>query len=154
MAYSIRSPKNLGAGVLYIAIGGAAALLSQSFSIGTPMRMGAGFMPTILGACLILVGVISVLRGVTSPGEAMEPMSWRPVAFVLGALLAFAVLLPGAGLLISLAALLAIAPLGSRFVRYSPIGIALALALIAFCAAVFVQGLGLPMPLFGSWFRN
>ena len=28
----------------------------------------------------------------------------------------------------------------------------LALVLVAFCALVFVKGLGLPMPLFGSWF--
>jgi hypothetical protein len=154
LSWPVRSPKDLWAGLLYIAVGGGAILLAQSYGIGTPMRMGSGLMPSLLGACLVMIGLVAVMRSFVRASDTVIPMSWRPLIFVVASLAAFAALLPGAGLLVSLAALLVLAAAASGFVKYSPLCIVAALLLIAFCVAVFVKGLGIPLPLIGRWFTS
>jgi hypothetical protein len=60
----IRSPQDLGAGLLFLAIGGAGVLIGQDLAFGTARRMGPGFFPTIISALIMLIGVLVALRGI------------------------------------------------------------------------------------------
>lgn len=148
----VHGPKDFWAGIVYVCLGTGFALVARDYSFGTAIRMGPGYFPTVLGSLLACVGLISVARGVTRRGEPLEPFAWRPIVFVSLSLILFALLLTGGGLIVALAALLLAAPVASQSFRYSVSGALAAVALIAFCAVVFVEALGLPLPLIGTWF--
>lgn len=148
----VHGPKDFWAGIVYICIGAGFAFIARDYPLGTAIRMGPGYFPTILGGLLACVGLISVVRGITRSGQPLETFAWRPVLFVTLSLVLFAVLLTGAGLIIALAALLLTAPMAAKPFVYSVRGALAAVALIASCAVVFVVGLGLPLPLIGNWF--
>ncbi|WP_414902136.1 tripartite tricarboxylate transporter TctB family protein [Rhizobium cremeum] len=147
----VNGPKDFWAGIVYVCLGTGFALVARDYSLGTATRMGPGYFPTVLGGLLACVGLISVVRGITRSGEPLEAFAWRPVVFVSLSLILFAVLLMGAGLILALAALLLTAPMAAQSFRYSVTGALAAIALIAFCALVFVEALGLPLPLIGNW---
>ena len=63
----------------------------------------------------------------------------------------FGLMLRGAGMIVSIIVMLLISSFAS--VRFRPVpAVLLAVGITAFCALVFVRGLGVPMPLVGSWF--
>ncbi|MGK6317543.1 tripartite tricarboxylate transporter TctB family protein [Neorhizobium sp. DT-125] len=148
----VRGPKDFWAGVAYVCLGAGFALVARDYSFGTAVRMGPGYFPTVLGGLLACVGLVSIARGLTRQGQALEPFAWRPVFFISLSLILFALFLSGGGLIFALAVLLLVAPAASAFFRYTVGGTLAALALIAFCAVVFVEALGLPLPLVGPWF--
>lgn len=147
----VHGPKDFWAGIVYICLGTGFALVARDYSLGTAIRMGPGYFPTVLGGLLACIGLISVVRGITRRGEPLENFAWRPVIFVSLSLILFAVLLTGAGLILALAALLLTAPIAAQTFKYSVTSALAAVALIVFCAFVFVEALGLPLPLIGKW---
>ena len=50
--------KDFWSGVMLIAIGAAAVVIGRDYPFGTALRMGAGFFPLVLGAVLVLFGVL------------------------------------------------------------------------------------------------
>ena len=152
MALTIRSPKDFWAGLLYGGIGAAAVIIARDYNWGRGGRMGPGYFPTILGALLLLIGIASLVRSFVARGEPIGPIAWKGAAFVTGSTVLFGLLLRPAGLVPALMVLiLGSAAASSRF-RFEWRALALMLALIAFCALVFVKGLGVPVPLLGTWF--
>ena len=91
-------------------------------------------------------------RSFLRSGEAISVIAWRPLTLVLGAIVLFALLLPRAGVLIALPCLIVVGALASKNSRLDLKSIAALVGLVAFCVLVFVKGLGVPMPLFGTWF--
>jgi hypothetical protein len=147
----IRSPKDFGAGLLYLALGGAAVFIARDYDFGTAGRMGPGYFPSLIGGCLALIGAVSILRSIVVSSDPARQVAWRPLALITASVILFAAALPRIGLVPALVVLLLIATLARREAHFSLIGIAAAALLIAFCALVFVKGLGLAMPLFGPW---
>jgi biotin transporter BioY len=62
--------------------------------------------------------------------------------------------LPTAGFIIAVVVYALVAAAASRKFRLEWKALAGLILLVAFCAVVFVEGLGVPMPLLGSWFVN
>ena len=149
---SIRNPRDFWAGAIYLALAVAAIWIGRDYLQGTSARMGPGYFPTALGSILALIGVVSIVRSFVRPGEAISAFAWRPLVLVLGSTVLFGLLLPRAGLVIALAALIVVGALASRNSRADATSLAAAGGLIAFCVLVFVKGLGVPMPLVGAWF--
>ena len=152
MTLRIRSPKDFGAGALYAAVGAAAVWLAQDYGLGSPSRMGAGYFPTLLGGLLVLVGVASLVRSFFTDGEPIGAIAWKGLALVTCATVLFGLLLRPAGLVPALVALILVSAAGSHRFRLEPRALALLVVLVAFCALVFGKGLGLPLPLLGTWF--
>jgi hypothetical protein len=73
---------------------------------------------------------------------------------VVGAVAFFAALLPHVGFVIALAILITVSAAASAKFGFEWRGLLGFVALLAFCALVFVLGLGLPLPLLGSWFGS
>jgi hypothetical protein len=148
----IRNPRDFWAGALYLALAIGVIWIGRNYQLGTSARMGPGYFPVALGSVLAIFGIVSIGRSFIRAGEAISVFAWRPLFLVLGSTLLFGLLLPRAGVLIALPSLIAVSALASRNSRLDVTSVAALIGLVAFCVVVFVKGLGVPMPLLGSWF--
>ena len=152
MSSLIKSPKDFWTGVLYFGFGAVAFWIARDYAFGTASRMGAGYFPTVLSGLLMFFGVLALLRGITKRGAPFGTFALKPALIITASTVAFGLLLTRAGLIISLIVLILGSASASSKFRFEWRATVLALGLIAFCVLVFIKGLGLPMPLFGSWF--
>jgi hypothetical protein len=149
-----RNPKDFWTGVLYVAFGGAAFWIARDYGMGSASRMGPGYFPTVLSALLVIFGVISLVRSFIVPGPAIGKLALKAGALVIAATVLFGFLLPRAGLIVALLVLVLLSASASERFRFEWKAAAGLVLLVAFCALVFVKGLGVPMPLLGSWFAS
>jgi len=152
MSLLIKSPKDFWTGVLYLAFGAATLWIAREYPIGTAGRMGPGYFPTALSLLLMGLGVYILARGLTRQGDPLGGFAWRGALLVVGATVAFGLLLETAGVIIALVVLICGSALASVKTKFDWKSILIAAGLIVFCVLVFVKGLGVTMPLFGSWF--
>jgi hypothetical protein len=151
MSISILKPKDFVAGLAYCAMGLTGIVLAREYEFGDAGNMGPGYFPTLIGGCLTLIGVISVARSFVVAGERVPNVAWRPLILVTLSVVLFAYFVPRLGLIASLAVLLVVAIFANRGARLTPLGVAAAASLIGFCVVVFVNALGVPLPLLGTW---
>jgi len=147
----IRNPRDFWAGAIYLALATVVIWIGRDYPLGTSARMGPGYFPTVLGAVLAIFGVVSIGRSFIRAGEPISALAWRPLIFVLGSTVLFGLLLERMGVLIALACLIVVSALASRNSRLDATSVAALIGLVAFCVIVFVKGLGVPMPLIGTW---
>jgi hypothetical protein len=146
----IRSPKDFCSGVIYILFGSTALFVGRDYGMGTALRMGPAYFPWLLGVLLIVIGVISVLRSFWIAGAPIGAFALQKLAFITGSVILFGLVVRGLGLAIALPLLtIASARASGRF-HWGP-SVALAAGLTVFCVLVFLKGLGVPLPLIGSW---
>lgn len=144
----IRNPRDFWAGVLFVAAGLAAIVFARRHPFGTTASMGPGYFPAVLGTLLAAIGAVAALRSMrpATARVAMSAARARPLVLVLASVVAFGVVLPTLGLVVASLLLVGVsraATPGFRAVEVLVFGA----ALTAFCAAVFVWGLKMPMPL-------
>lgn len=152
MSKWIRHPRDFYAGLMYGLTGIAVVVIARSYTMGTSMRMGPGYFPTLLAWLLIVIGAISILRSLARDGERIEAFAWKPIALVLGSTVLFGVLVRGAGLVPALMALILVSAWASpNFKLKTTLLLATGTTLLS--GLVFVKGLGLPLPLLGTWFQ-
>ena len=110
--------------------------------------MGPAFFPFYLGMLLFALGFIIALGGFrhTGPEEHFPRFHWKPILYVLGAVLLFGIVLKAVGMLLAGIMLVIIAGVGSAEFNLKR-SVILAVVLVIFCALVFVWGLKLPIPL-------
>ena len=147
----VEGPKDVLAGLVYIAFGGLMIWGALGYRLGTAGDMGPGYFPRVLAVVLMILGLISLVRGFLVRGEKVAGVAWKPLAMILGSSLLFGVLLERAGLAVALAVLVLVSASASSKYRFdwkALIGLA---AFIAFCIICFVKGLGVPMPILGRW---
>ena len=137
--------KDLWAGIVLIAVGAAAILVSRDYPLGTMLRMGAGYFPTLLGGVLVLFGMHLLVKGLRSAERIEAGWSLRALIVLPLSLALFGFLMDRAGLVPALAALILGSAAAGREFRPLEV-ILLAAFLIAFSVAVFVWALGLPYP--------
>jgi hypothetical protein len=141
-------------GVLFIIIGFAFGFAASGYEIGTALRMGPGYFPLVLAGLLCLIGIGIVIKGFrsTSGGEPIGVFAWRGMVLLLGALIFFGLTIRGLGLVPSLFITVFASAMASR--STSLIGaLVLSVLLVVFCVAIFIYGLGVPLPLLGPWVR-
>ena len=143
--------KDLIAGAIFVGFGLAFALTSATYEVGSPLRMGPGFFPLILGSLLVLLGIlIAVKASVAAEGGDLGPVPWRALVLLVGALLFFGFTVRGLGLLPSLFVTVFMASMAARAARVVPAAV-LAGAITALSILIFVIALQLRLPLFGPW---
>ena len=150
MRVRVRSPRDFWSGAIFIAAGGAAALLARAYPMGTAMRMGPGYFPTVLGILLAVLGTFVLLRSLVRPGPLVGRPTFGPIGLVVGPIVLFGLLLRPLGLVGATVLLVISSAWASRHFRW-PAAAALAVGLAVGCSIVFVRLLGLPIPLRGSW---
>lgn len=148
---SLRNPKDFWTGIIYIAFGAAAILIARDYGMGSPRKMGPAFFPVILSILLIVIGAISLTRSFLRPGTPFGSVAVKGLVLVTGATVLFGLILRGAGLLIAMPALVITSAYGSSKFNWRT-SIVSAVVLTAFCIVIFLKGLGIPIPVLGTWF--
>ena len=146
----MKNPRDFWTGVIYVAFGAGAVVIARDYGLGTAFRMGPAYFPTVLGGVLVLIGLLSLGRAVLRSGEPLPPARIKGLLAVTVATLGFGALVRGAGLVVALPVLVVVSAAASARFRWGP-ALALAAGLTLFCAAVFLKGLGVPIPLRGPW---
>jgi hypothetical protein len=77
-AHIFRYRRDFCAGGLMILFGLIAAVNGPSYRLGTLMHMGPGFMPTVLGVLLIILGVLIAGTASTAVSEADDDANLLP----------------------------------------------------------------------------
>jgi hypothetical protein len=121
--------------------------------MGTALKMGPSYFPTMLSGLLVLIGIISLVRSATRPGTPIGGYAFKGLFFVIAATLLFGILVRGAGLLIALPVLVLVSAYASIRFRLSA-AVAMAAGLTLFCVLIFLKGLGVPLHVLGTWIVN
>ena len=143
--------KDLWSGVIFLAMGCAAVILGRDHPMGTAMRMGPAYFPTMLGGLLALIGLAVILRALFKPGASVGRISFGKPALVLAATVLFGLLLQSLGLAGALILLVVLSAYASERFRW-PVALTLAVGLAIGSSIIFVCLLGLPIPILGTWF--
>ena len=148
MAFQNRDRKDFNAGVLYIAIGGFFAGFATNYPMGTAVRMGPAYFPTILGGLLIFLGLVLLFRSfAATDAELPSKTHWRPLLCIIGAACLFAALIGTAGMVIAAAVMMLLGAFGGWDFRWKE-QLTGMIVMPAVCTGIFYYGLGLPFKLF------
>jgi len=143
MRLAFLDSKDFWAGVVLIVTGALALLIARDYPFGTMVRMGPGYLPTALGALLVLFGLYLAVKGLRSDDRIEPGWSLRALVVLPLSLALFGFLMDRAGLVPALAVLIVGSAAAGREFRLVEV-VLLATLLIAFSVAVFIWGLGLP----------
>jgi hypothetical protein len=142
----IKAPKDFWAGLMFLAFGLGFAWAAQGYQMGTAVRMGPAYFPTMLGGLLAVLGLVVFVRSLVVSGEGLSRFYFRPLVLVLGGVVVFALLLRPLGLIVATLGLIVVSALGGYDFRLREVLILYA-TLAVFALLVFVKGLGLPFTL-------
>jgi putative tricarboxylic transport membrane protein len=150
----LKNAKDFWSGVMFVAFGIAFAGFATQYDMGTAARMGPAYFPTVLGGLLILLGAYIGFKGVSVAAHdgQVDKFHFKPLLWVLGAVVAFGLLLRLGGLLVALAALIIVSSAGSGQFKWKEV-IPLTIGLSVLVLAVFIWGLGLTIPVL-PWFME
>ena len=146
----IRSTKDFWAGLLYIFFGSIAIVVARDYGMGTGVKMGPAYFPTILGGLLAGIGLISVVRSFIAPGTPIGAFAFKGLILVTASVVLFGFIVRGAGLVVALPLLVVMSASASKRFRWRT-ALIMAAVLTIFCSVVFVEGLGIPLPIVGPW---
>lgn len=146
MAFPTRTVKvDAAAGIMAILFGAAVLAIGWTYPTGTATNMGPGYMPRVLGALTVVLGVILALRR-TGEDVGAGDIDGRAILGVLAGVLVFAGLIDTAGLPLAIFASVLVSSLARPGAQVKTT-LVLALVVAAACTGLFVAILGLPMRL-------
>ena len=147
----ITSPRNFWAGLMFLAFGLFFAIWAiVNYQMGTAVRMGPAYFPTVLGGLLAFLGLIVLGMSVTVRGEAVDKFHFRPLVLILLANVAYGYLMKPLGLVLATLVLVFIAALGGHEFKWKEV-IVLAAVLAAGSYVAFIWLLKLQMPVWPSF---
>ena len=153
----IKSQKDFFSGLMFLTVGVAFAWGATTYNVGEGARMGPGYFPLMLGILLAALGLAIVFEALvveTEDGEKIGAIAWKPLGFIIGANLAFGVLLgglpkfgiPSFGMIAAIYALVFISSFaGDRFLPKEVAILATILAIFSYLAFVMLLKLQFPV---------
>ena len=143
----IKSPKDFWSGLMFVASGLFFAIWAIThYQMGTAVRMGPAYFPTMLGGLMVVLGLMILASSLAIPGPKVPPFLFRPLLMISLGLVLYGYLMKPLGLVGATAALVYVGALGGHEFRWKEVTI-LYVILILFSWLVFVKGLSLPFPL-------
>jgi Tripartite tricarboxylate transporter TctB family len=136
---------------MFIGFGLFAAVWGYAnYQMGTAVRMGPAYFPTVLGGLLAVLGVLVLVEAFAMDGPPVAKISLRPLVLISAACVIYGYIMKPAGLVVATAALVFIAAFGGHEFKWKEVTI-LYVILIVFSVLVFVKGLTLPFPLWPAF---
>ena len=145
----IRAPKDFASGLIFIAVGVSAVAIARSYPMGSALKMGPAYFPTVLGWVLYVFGAFLLLRGIARGRGAAVTWGWRPLALVTLAIVLFGFSISRFGLVPALVVMFFVCAAAGREYRFREV-VVLTAVLCAFAVGVFVYALKLPFQLFAG----
>ena len=148
----IKSPRDFWAGLMFIGFGLFAAIWAYAnYQMGTAVRMGPAYFPSVLGGLLAVLGAAIFVESLAVEGPPVPPISLRPLILISAACVVYGYVMKPLGLVIATAFLVFISAFGGHEFKWREVAI-LYVILIIFSILVFVKGLTLPFPLWPAAF--
>jgi putative tricarboxylic transport membrane protein len=147
---TLRLSKDVWAGAMLIAIGTAAIVIARNYPFGTPLRMGPGYFPIILGGLLTVFGLFILACGLHSSERISGSVSLRAFIILPLSLVLFGMLMEHGGFVPAIIVLIFGAATASAEFKFVEASL-FSLGLTALSVVVFVWGLGLPYPLIADF---
>ena len=148
----VKSPKDFWAGLMFIGFGlFFVAWALTHYQMGTAVRMGPAYFPTVLGGLLAVLGLIVLAESFVVEGAKVPRFAFRPLVMISLGCVAYGYLMKPLGLVLATAALVYICALGGHEFKWKEVTV-LYIILIAFSWLVFVKGLTLPFPIWPERF--
>jgi hypothetical protein len=146
--------KDLLAGGIFAAFGLAFAITASTYEVGSPLRMGPGFFPLVLGGVLVLLGIAVAVKGfVAGEGDDIGPVPWKSAALLVAAILFFGFTVQGLGLVPALFVAVLLSAFAGHRTGLIP-AVVIAVSLTVLCVLIFVMALQLRLSLFGPWLQG
>jgi putative tricarboxylic transport membrane protein len=126
----------------------------DTLPVGSPLNLGPGGFPVVLCGALVVIGLVICARSLFKSEDAeFGVVPWRAIVMLSASILLFGTFLRQLGLFPSVFASAFLASAAER--RFKPLPSALiALCLAVLCSLIFIKGIGLPIPFFGSFFSG
>ena len=147
-----RTNKDLWAGLMYIVTGALGMWIARDYPIGSALRMGPGYFPSVLGGIMVVMGIYVLALGLRKNHEKIQGnLSLRALIVLPISMIVFGILMEEAGFIPAMAALIPVSAAAGRDFKWVEV-ILLTIGLTILCAAGFIFALGLPYPLIkGMW---
>jgi putative tricarboxylic transport membrane protein len=146
MRIRVRNPQDLLAGLLFLAIASGALWIAWDYPTGSAVRMSSGYVPRLLCLLLAVIGVFVALRSFVIAGPDLTAVRPRPLLLITAAVVVFAFSIQTLGLVLATALITIIGGFASPQVRVIEM-IAAAAVLAVMTTAIFIWGIGLPIPI-------
>lgn len=139
-----RGNSDFYSGLLLAGVAVVALLYIRTLTIGTVLEMGPGYFPLGLALILLGMGLVLIVKGLTTEGLPVGKLHLRPLFFVLLSFAAFGLLVERAGLVIAILVQVGLAHFASRETTW--LGSAITGVLVAIASSmVFVWLLKIPV---------
>jgi hypothetical protein len=149
----IKSPKDFWSAVMFIGFGVFFMAWSLThYQMGTAVRMGPGYFPTVLGGLLTVLGLIVLAGSLALQGPPVPQFHFRPLIFITVGVVLYGYLMKPLGLVGATAALVFVSAYGGHEFKWREAGLLFAV-LFVFSWLVFVKGLTLPFPIWPAAFE-
>jgi len=143
----IKSPEDFWSGIMFLAFGLAAVIVSKDYPMGTAMRMGPGYFPTYLGYIMMGFGAIIAAGSFKIQGEGIPKWGFRGMILLTLALLIFGYMMDTVGFVGALIVLITLSSLAGAKFKFIEVLI-LNITLVIGSWLLFVYGLDLPFRMF------
>jgi len=142
----IKSPKDFWAGLMFVGFGLFFLVVARNYQMGSAVRMGPAYFPTVLGGMMAVLGAIVFFQSLVVPGPKVPRLWFKPIFFISLALVLFGYLLKPLGFVLALVLMIFVSAFGGHEFKAKEVAI-LTVVLIVFSVLAFVKGLTLPFPL-------
>jgi putative tricarboxylic transport membrane protein len=148
----VREKQDFYAGLVFIVFGLIFALVAKNYPMGTAVRMGPAYFPTILGWILVILGAITTGRAFIPQvrADAVPELVMRPLFWITLSVVVFGMLVDWVGVIIATTAMTFISCVAGWEYNWKEAAI-LSVVLCVMTVAIFVWGLGLPFRLWPSF---
>jgi len=148
MKLSLRSSKQVWAGLLFMVIGLAVLTVSRGYTLGTARAMGPGYYPMVLAILMTILGFAAVVQDLfRRRSEPVGTMDIVPVSFLVAGVVAFGLLIERGGLVAALLGLIAL--VSYQRVRTRPLEVlAIFLVVTVLTVGIFIYLIKLPIDVF------
>ena len=147
MKFDWRNNRDFFAGLFFIVIGAAAMWISRDYPMGSALRMGPGYFPTVLGGIVVVFGIYVLIKGVVNNEKVVGNWSLRALIVLPIATWIFGVMMENVGFIPALVVLMYTSSVAGKEFKFLEVTI-MAVVMVIVCTGVFIYGLGLPYPLF------
>lgn len=152
----VKSQKDFWAGLMFIVVGLGFSYGALEYNFGSSARPGPAYFPFGLGLLLGILGALTLFEALTVETEDGEPIgavAWKPLLIVIASIVLFGLLLPHAGMVIALPALVFVSALAGDEFHWGE-ALLNAAILTAGSWAVFIYGLNLTIPLWPTFLSS
>jgi hypothetical protein len=142
-----RAGQGLGAGLMFICLGGLGLWFGRDLAVGSTQEMGPGYAPSVVCWGMVLIGAIVLLQSLLRGTTAIESVSPRAVLGIIATLGVFAATIGSLGLVLSSLVTVAVACLIEPKLRWKEV-VMLSVGLSVAAVVLFVYVLRIP---FRTW---